>query len=58
MFGVPLPDWAKAANARATKNSKRDTRGFELTKLTICCPLFYTTSMVPQKGCEAYLVDG
>ena len=32
---VPFPDCASAARARATKNSRRDTRGLELTRLTI-----------------------
>ena len=31
----PFPDCAKATRARATKNSRRDTRGLELTRLTI-----------------------
>ena len=32
---IPFPDCAKATNANATKNSSLDTRGLELTKLTI-----------------------
>lgn len=55
VFGVPLPDWAKAASARATKNSRRDTRGLELTRLTICCTLF-AMSVIEHKYSETHLV--
>jgi hypothetical protein len=39
---APLPDWARATRASATKNSSLETRGRELTKFTIYASLIQT----------------
>lgn len=50
---IPLPDCARAASARATKNSNLDTRGRELTKLTI----YRRSEPNEQQLCWVYLIN-
>jgi len=45
----PFPDCARATSANATKNSRLDTRGLELTKLTIW---YSANQRIERTACE------